>query len=209
MRLPYAALTLLILSASAAFGQGYARHNVELGIGAAVPRGDLKPFFEPAPSLQVGYGYRFSRYFQADGGFEAVFSAGDVEDYLETNFGPLRIRDYAFFVPIGGRAILPLFGERLHIYGGGGAAYTRYSELVRQPSEFIRIDCPPCASRSGWGSYAQAGFSVGIDRRGLFRLGVRARMYRATTSGDPFAGIPAVDTNDRWSNVTAVFSVTF
>ncbi len=174
-----------------------------------MPRGELKPFLGPATTLQVGYGYRFQRYFQVDGGLETVFGAGDVRDFLETNFGPLRIRDYAFFIPMGGRAVLPLWNERIQIYGGGGGAYVRYTELLRQPSDFVRIACPPCSSRSGWGTYAQAGFNVALDRNRLFRLGVRARMYRATTDGDSIAGLPPVETRDRWSNVAAVFSFTF
>jgi hypothetical protein len=53
--------------------------------------------------------------FQADFGFDTAFGAAGVNDYLETGLGYRRIRDYQYFVPFGGRAILPFASERFHI----------------------------------------------------------------------------------------------
>lgn len=204
-----AALLATLASVPAFCQTPYRKHNIELGLGAAVPGDDLKASFNSAPDLTVGYGYRFHRNFQADAGFETVFGSGDVEDYYESGFGPLRIRDYQFFVPLGGRAILPLASERLLIFGGGGGAYMRYSELIRQPSDYYRIDCPVCNSRSGWGYYALAGASVALDQARHFRLGISGRVVRGHTEGDYFAGIPPFRTSDRWLNIHAVFTVAF
>jgi hypothetical protein len=78
-----------------------------------------------------------------------LFGAADVEDYLNTGAGFLKIRDREVFVPLGGRAILPLARGRFLFGGGGGVAYMRYAEVLRQPSEYFRFDCPVCTSRSG------------------------------------------------------------
>ncbi len=201
-----AAATVSVIPAQSEFR----KHNIEVGVGAAVPGDDIKSFLDPATSVTIGYGYRFLRYLQADAGFESVFGAGDVRDFYDSNlFGPLRIRDYQFFVPLGGRVILPLISERILLYGGGGGVYMRYTELIRQPSDFYRVDCPVCSSRSGWGSYALVGGSVALDRGRHFRLGVTGRVYRGHTEGDFFAGVPPARTSDRWSNIHAVFTVSF
>jgi len=207
---------LFVLLAAAALpplanAQGYfPRHNLTVGLGIAVPQEDLQPYFRNAFGWNIGYGYRFHRYFQADGGFESSCKAADVNDFYNTpNFGPLRIRDFQYFVPFGARVILPLAGERVRIYGGGGGAYLRYSELLRQPSDYFRVECPVCTARDGWGSYAMAGADFALDRSGIFRLGVMTRMYRANTEGDGLGALPPVRTSDRWWNSYLQFTFGF
>jgi hypothetical protein len=187
----------------------YPRHNFTFGLGAAQPRADLKGLFQDRPGVSFGYGYRFQRYFQADAGLETVFGAADVRDYLDTGFGPLRIRDYQFFVPLGGRAILPLFGGRLLFSGGGGGAYMRYTELLHQPSQYWNIDCPVCSSRSGWGYYALLDVSAYLDRGQHFRLGAVSKVYRGHTDGDPLAAVPGVQTRDHWVNIMGQVGFSF
>ena len=113
--------------------------------------------FSGSPGIAIDYGYRFHRYFQAEIGLDTLFGAANVRDFIGSGFGALQIRDREFFLPLGGRAILPFARGRLLISGGGGGAYMRYAELLRQPSDYFRVDCPVCTSRSGWGSYALAG----------------------------------------------------
>lgn len=191
------------------FGQWYTRNNFTVGLGAARPRGDISTGFGDAPSLSVGYGYRFHRNFQADVGLDTGFGAAGVRDYLLTPFGYSRIRDYQFLVPFGGRAILPFFGERFQLSGGGGGAYMRYSELLHQPSFYYQIDCPSCSSRFGWGYYALVGVNSALDRGHHFRLGVTTKMYRGHTNGDPFGSVPPVRTKDQWLVMVAEFGFSF
>jgi hypothetical protein len=186
----------------------YPHHNFTFALGDAKPKGDLAPYFVQRPIISAGYGYRFHRYFQADVGLDVVFGAAHVEDYLETDFGPLRIRDRQFFVPFGGRAILPVFDGRLLISGGGGGAYMRYSELLRQPASDFRIDCPVCLSRDGWGYYALADVSFYLDRDQHFRLGAVAKTYRGHTEGESISGVPA-RTKDRWLNILGQVGFSF
>jgi hypothetical protein len=199
----------MAVAAAALPGQSlYPRHNFTLGFGGAQPQQQLEANYQTRPGLSVGYGYRFSRYFQADVGFDTVFGAAGVRDYLASDAGYLRIRDYEFFVPVGARGILPLFGGRLLISGGGGGAYLRYAELVHQPNDYYRYDCPACGTRSGWGYYALASAGTYVDRAQHFRVGVVAKMYRANTSGDSL-GAAAGDSRDRWLNLMGEFGFSF
>ncbi len=187
----------------------FPHHNFTFGAGGAVPKGDLGGYFITRPAISIGYGYRFSRYFQADVGLDMVFGAAHVEDYLATGFGPLRIRDRQFFIPLGGRAILPLAGGRLLIAGGGGGAYLRYAELLHQPGYYYKIDCPVCTTRDGWAYYALAEVSGFLDHNQHFRVGVQYKSYRGHTSGEPLGTVPAVQTKDNWQDILALFGFSF
>lgn len=202
-------LGIATLVPAAAQESWYPKHNFRVGAGFARPRGDIGGLLGDAPSFTVGYGYRFHRNFQADVGFDMAAGAAGTRDFLETSFGPLRIRDYQFFVPFGGRAILPILGERLWISGGGGGAFLTYRERVRQPGDYVRIDCPPCASRNGWGYYGLVNVGTALGRTQMFRVGVTAKMYRTHTDGDPFGFIPGFRTRDRWFLLGGEFGVSF
>jgi len=181
----------------------YRKHSITLGVGAARPRGDVRTFFTDSPALAGRYGYRFHRYFQIDAGLDTVFGAADVRDFMPTQFGDLRIRDYQFLLPYGGTVIVPLAGERVHFSASGGGAYARYSEQIRQPFQDsgFRLDCVVCSSRQGWGYYAGLGANVALDQAQNFRLGVGSRVYRVETEGDPFGSVPGIRTRDRWINL--------
>jgi len=203
------ALLLAVISAASLAGQYYPRHNFTLGVGGASPRGALRDLFRTRPAIAVSYGYRFLPYLQAEAGLDTVFGAGGVRDFLETSFGPIRIRDFQFLVPFGGRAILPVFRGRLLLFGGGGGAYLRYTELLRQPSSYFRIDCPVCGSRSGWGYYALSGFNGFLDRGRHFRSGITVKVYRGHTEGDPLGFVPGVRTRDRWLQIFGELGFSF
>lgn len=202
---------IAVFTAATAFGQVYFRHNITAGGGAARPRGELRPLFSDSLLGGVQYGYRFHPYFQLDAGFDAVRGAAGVRDWLPTAFGNLRIRDFQTFVPFGGRAILPLYRDKIQIYGGMGGAYMRYGERIRQPfqNSDIRIPCDVCASRDGFGYYGIFGVNTAIDQVQRFRLGVGARVYRGHTSGDALGAVPPRETTDRWINLFGSFSVSF
>ncbi|MGH9675233.1 MAG: hypothetical protein ACRD44_18840, partial [Bryobacteraceae bacterium] len=131
-------------------------------MGAGLPKGELQTYFADSFGLGVSYGYRFHRNFQADVGLDTIFHAAEVRDVFSTQLGDLRIRDYQYLVPFGGRAIIPVLDGRLQFHGGGGPAYMRYQERIRQPfgDAYVRLDCVVCRARDGWGWYALAGASV-------------------------------------------------
>ena len=201
---------LLLAAAVPLLGQSwYPRNTFSFGVGAGRPQADLAGFFSDSAGISVSYGYRFHRNLQADAGFDTVFGAARVRDFIRTGFGDLRIRDYQFLIPFGVRAILPLEHGRFLISGGGGGVHMRYTELLRQPSDFFRIDCPVCSSRTGWGYYGLVAASVVLDRSQHFRFGVTSRVYQGHTDGDPLGFAPGARTRDRWVNVFGEFGFSF
>jgi hypothetical protein len=214
MSKPFAGLLfagMLLGTIAPASGQEYNKHSFSFAAGAAQPRGELRPWFTTSPLVGFEYGYRLHRNFQVDGGLDAVFGAADIRDWLPSQFGDLRIRDRQYFVPFGGRVILPVAEERVHIYGGLGGAYLRYAESIQQPFQdgSFRIPCNVCASRNGFGYYGVAGVNVSIDSARRFRFGAGTRVYRGHTSGDALGAAPPWETTDRWVNIFGTFSVTF
>ncbi|MCL4781976.1 MAG: outer membrane beta-barrel protein [Bryobacterales bacterium] len=195
-----------------AFGQDFfGKYNITVGAGAAVPQQDLKVGFTTAPNLNVGFGYRFARNFQLDTGFETAFGAADIRTFVrDDQLGLLEINDRQYFVPFGGRAILPL-GEsgRFEVFGGGGGNYMRYSEVLRQPSDYFRVPCTVCSSRSGWGYYGLVGFRGALNRGRNFWVGMSSKVVRGNTNGQPLGDLPATETKDRWTFIQGEFSFAF
>jgi hypothetical protein len=185
----------------------FPHHNFTFGVGGASPQAELSNFMQSAPGVSVGYGYRFMRYFQADAGLDILFGAARIRDFLTTDIGGFRIKDREYFVPLGGRAIVPLASGKVLLYAGGGGAWMRYNERVNQPSSYYRIDCPICTSRSGWGYYAQVGGDWYFGRN--LRLGVVSRFYRGHTNGEPLGPVPGVKTTDHWVNTLAQIGFSF
>lgn len=179
--------------------QLFPKHYINLGPGLALPRGEINQYFATRPGLTVNYNYRFHRYLQADAGYDVVFGAGQVREFLQTQLGTLRIRDFQHFVPLGGRGVIPLADGRVLISGGGGAVWMRYSDSLRQPNNFIRFACPPCQSRSGWGSYGLVNVKF-TNRWQRIWFGFTTKVIRGTTDGQPFANLPATRTKDQWVN---------
>lgn len=205
---------ILLAANGLLFGQGswqrdFRKHQVTVGLGAAMPGGDLKPNYKDAFSWSVAYGYRPIKWFQADIGYDGAYNAADVNAYQDTGYGPLRIRDFQTFIPMGGRAILPVLRGRVEFFGGGGGVYARYSESLKQPSDYLKIGCPSCQARDGWGYYALVGGSVALDSGKHFRLGVTSKAYRVETNGDIVGDLPSYRTSDRWMNTYLTFAVSF
>jgi len=209
-----ASLLMILAAAVAASAQGqyyrneFQKHHIAVGMGFAVPGYDLKNYYQTAFAWTIGYGYRPIKYLQLDVGVDGSYNAANVNDYIyEPAFGSLRIRDFQTFVPMGGRVVAPLAGGRVELYGGGGGAYVRTGEFLRQPTDYYQLECPYCQSRDGWGYYALLGGSVALDRYQHFRLSAVTRVYRANTSGPLVGTTPAIQTWDQWVNT--YFGLTF
>jgi hypothetical protein len=189
---------LLCVPALLSAQEWYPKHNLSLLAGAALPRGEVNTWLSESPAIAVGYGYRFHRYFQADVGFDVGFGAADVRDFLPTGIGYLRIRDREYFVPMGGRVIAPIAGGRVLFSAGGGAAWMRYAEGLRQVSDYYRFDCPPCTSRTGWGYYILGNVSLFLNQGHNFRVGLTNKIYRGHTEGEAVGPVPSRRTKDDW-----------
>jgi hypothetical protein len=188
------------------------RHNFILGGGGATPGLNLTNRFNPAGFLRVAYGYRIFKNLQADTGIDMGFRSAGVKDFYQSQFGALRIRDYQYMVPFGARVFLP-FGEdeRVRIHAGGGGAYLRYSERTSQPfaNSGIRLDCPVCSARSGWGTYGSVGASIGVGWNGALRFGGSVNVYRATTDGQGVGQLADGPSSDRWINPALELTFSF
>jgi len=205
-------LVFLVLLGGVAQGQSYRRdyqkHHVSAGLGFAMPGKDLETYYQDAFAWSISYGYRPLKYLQLDAGYDGAYNAARVDDYVVSpGFGYVHIRDYQTFVPLGARVVAPLAGGRLEFYGGGGGAYVRTGEYLRQPAEYVRLECPQCVARDGWGYYALLGVSVALDPAQHFRLGATTRVYRVDTSGPRVGTTPQVNTTDQWVNT--YFGLTF
>lgn len=206
-------LLLLLLAAAVgapAFSQRIQRHQFTAGLGAAVPGGDLKNYYQPAFSWTVGYGYRILPFLQADFAYDGSYKAANVDAYYNTpQFGSIRIRDFQIFLPIGGRVVAPIAKGRVEIFGGGGWAYMKYTEALQQPSPYYRVDCPVCSERSGYGYYTMFGGNVALDRAKNFRIGAFTRVYQGHTEGMPVGSLVAYRSSDRWVNTYGTFTFSF
>jgi hypothetical protein len=202
-------LFFLVLALPLAAQPPYPKHNVSFGVGAGLPGAELTGPFGNSAGVTVNYGYRWQRWLQADLGLDTLFGAARVRDFVPTEFGYLRIRDFQFLVPFGGRLVLPLQEGRTQLSFGGGGAYMRYSERLRQPSSYYHFECPDCQARSGWGSYARVGGSFALDRYQRFRVGVTSKLYRGHTDGGRLGALPGVESLDRWINLFADFTIGF
>lgn len=200
---------LLLPVASAQYRRSdFHHHHFTGALGVAVPGGDLTTFYKDAFAWSFTYGYRPLKYLQADLGYEGAYNAARVRDYIyNPAAGYLRIRDFQVFLPIGGRVVAPLARGRLEFYAGGGAAYLRTAEFLRQPNQWVRFECPDCVARDGWGYYALLGSGLALDSGQHLRLNATTRVYRATTSGPPVGATPAINTNEQWVNTC--FGLTF
>jgi hypothetical protein len=207
-----ALVVIAALAGSLPLSAQFNKHNITVGAGAAQPGAALSGLFSPTGFLRVGYAYRVLKNLEVTTGIDTAFLAAGVKDFYESQFGPLRIRDYQYMVPFGGRVVLP-FGEdeRFRIHAGAGGAYLRYSERSTQPfsNAGIKLECPICNARSGWGTYGSVGGSVAITPGGHFRLGGTVNVYRATTDGQQVGGVLAGPSKDRWINSALEFTFSF
>lgn len=203
--------TILLLAAMLAaaplhaqWGKGWhPRHHFEIGLGFAVPGKDLKTFYQSAFAWSFGYGYRPVKFFQIDLGYQGAYNAARVRDFIyNPSAGYLRIRDFQTYIPLGARVVAPLAGGRLEFYGGGGGSYVRTAESLRQPSDWVRFECPDCVARDGWGYYAMLGTGIALTQSQSVRLSAITRVYRAETSGPPIGANPAIFTREQWVNTT-------
>ncbi len=205
-------LVTLAMVATASWGQSwrneFQKNHVFGGLGFAVPGGDVKNFYSTAFAWSIGYGYRPIKYLQLDVGYDGSYNSANVDAYVyNPGFGPLLIRDFETFIPLGGRVVAPFAKGRVEFYAGGGGAYARVGEFLKQPAQYVRLECPYCEARDGWGYFAMLGASVALDRAQHFRLGAVTRVYRVDTSGPAVGSTPATHTSDQWVNT--YFGMTF
>ncbi len=195
----------------------YHHHNVTFDVGAAVPVGNTSSYLTTAPLIGFGYGYRFSRLFQADAGFQMAFGAANNQhpELTNTGYGAGYGQggDHEFMIPLGGRVYIPQPYKHLEFSVGGGAAYLHYSETVSSSNTGYGYGgssgCYSCTSRGGWGGYGMANASYYFDSNRIFHIGTTVQFIDATTNGPAVGNVPALKTSDHWTNVSVEFGFSF
>jgi hypothetical protein len=197
--------------ASMAFGQDeFQHHNVMVGVGAAIPTGSSTSYLNTAPLISFGYGYRFTRLFQADAGVQFAFGAANNQNAEITDFGTVQGGDHEIMVPLGGRIYIPQPFKRIEVSVGGGTMYLHYSETISSNAGYgYQNYCYSCTSRGGWGGYGMANVSYFLDSNHIFRVGTTVQYISASTNGAAVADIPALKTTDHWTNVLFQFGISF
>jgi hypothetical protein len=193
-----------------AFSQGndLQRNNFTVGLGPAIPIGSATGYLGAAPLVKFAYGYRFTRLFQADAGFQMAFGAARNQNAVQTDVGPVQGGDHEYMIPLGARVFMPLPFKRFEVSAGGGAAYLHYSETV--PSNgFYTPSCYSCASRGGWGGYGLGNVQYFLDDNHNFRVGATFQFISATTNGQPVGNIPGIPTTDHWVNLVFELGLSF
>jgi len=224
---PRRCLPLILILAVPLFAQeAKPRYNtIYAGGGIAMPQADLRGYMTKSAMFQLGYGYRFHKYFQADIAGIGVVEAAGIHFSLPTftgdvKTGDIHVSDSELLVPFGGRAILPLAGGRIELFAGGGGVYLRYSEEAASKvvdcygpggPATCSVDqaCPQCTSRSGWGGYGVAGANSALDRKRRVWVNVESRFVTGHTSGKLLGSGAPFQTKDQWTLIVGNVGVRF
>lgn len=121
---------VLAVSTASYAQETFHRNNITVGGGPAIPVGNATSYLGTAPFFDIGYGYRFNRWFQADAGLQIAFGAANNQNAEQTDFGPIQGGDHEFMIPLGGRVFIPSPWKRIEVSAGAGTAYLHYSETV-------------------------------------------------------------------------------
>ncbi len=193
-----------------AFAQENLHHNnFTVGLGPAIPMGAATNYLGNAPMFKFGYGYQFNRFFEADAGFQMAFGAANNTNPVLTDQGPVQGGDHEFFIPLGGRFIVPSPFKRIGLSVGGGGIYLHYSETVPSSGYYYTPTCYSCTSRGGWGGYGLANIRYFLDENHNFSVGTTYQFISASTNGQAVGTVPALRTTDHWSTVSIEFGLSF
>jgi hypothetical protein len=184
------------------------RHNIAVGLGPAIPVGNTTNYLSAAPLLNIAYGYRLKRWFQADIALQLAFGAANNQNAEISDFGPVQGGDHEYMIPLGGRFIIPQPIKKIEVSAGGGAAYLHYSETIPNAGQ-IGVNCYSCTSRGGWGGYGLANVKYFLNDGHNFSAGTTLQFIAASTNGQAVANIPAVATTDHWVNAIFEFGLSF
>lgn len=188
-----------MLVATGAFAQAedeIPHSDISFGVGAAVPTGADKAYLNNAPIIALGYGYRFNRYFQAEGAFQMAFGAANNQNPEQSEFGAVQGGDHEFMIPFTARFIVPLPLQKWQVSLGAGPAYLHYAETATGGT-YYRFTC---TSRGGWGLQGSTKIRYLFGDDGTYFVGTNLQYISASVNGDAVGNIPAMKTTDRWTN---------
>lgn len=199
----------VVASIACAQSEDYHHSNITVGGGAAVPTGSDTSYLQTAPIFTLGYGYRFSRLFEADAGIQIAFGAANNQNAEATSFGAIQGGDHEFMVPLGGRIYIPQPFKRIDISAGGGATYLHYAETVSSGGGYYAPTCYTCTARDGWGGYGLVNARYYLDSNRNFSVGTTFQFIAGSTNGQSVGSVPGIKTTDHWTNISFEFGLSF
>jgi hypothetical protein len=207
MRQKIVLTAFLLLVSTGAFAQSedMPHSDISFGIGAAVPNGADRAYLNNAPMIAFGYGYRFNRYFQAEGAFQMAFGAANNQNPEESEYGQVQGGDHEFLIPLTARFIVPLPLRKWQVSVGGGPAFLHYAETGSSDTYY----CFTCTSRGGFGLQGSAKIRYLLGDEGTYFIGTNLQYFSASVNGDPVGNIPGTKTRDRWTNALIEIGVRF
>jgi len=199
--------------ASAQEADSYRKFSLDISGGLLRPQGEMRRWqyaefggerrslFQQTGLFGTHFGYRPIRYAQIDAGLELGVSAVGRRTISLVSFETGEYDDFIFFLPLGGRAVIPLASERLLLSIGGGGVYVNNIEI----SDSGVTD----AERSGWGAYGlgQVLFVFGESRR--IGVGFTSRWTRVHLSRGFLPGYGSARIADQWLFLGATLSIRF
>jgi hypothetical protein len=172
-------LLTLSLMAGSLYGQEFQPKRITVGIGVATP-GDASNS-DPGVALSINFAHRYTRNIQADLGLQTSFNQDYRNQVPSTGAGLTTTTN--FFVPLGGRIIIPLLEGRLEPSFGLGGVYA--------------YDKRRSGDKHQAGAYGLAGISYAIDSSQRHWLGVTVRYINMMSAGRP---------HPTWVNVTGEYT---
>jgi hypothetical protein len=146
--------------------QDFFPKQLTVGFGAAAPGGSS--YMDPGVGLELNFGYRYTRFLQADIGIQTSFNK-DYRDYYEKTGAGLRTATN-FFLPAGARIIVPIMNGRIEPSFGLGGVYAFDKHADHQ---------------SQGGVYGLGGVSYALDGTHRHRVGVTLRYINMMSAGRP------------------------
>lgn len=150
------------------FAQDYNRKSLSVGVGGAIP--DVNGAMDGGIAVSLNFGYRFTRYIQADIGFQSSFNKDYRDYYPKSGAGSGTTTE--FFVPAGGRIVIPVWNGRIEPSFGLGGVYA-YDKGENY------------GNNHQGGVYGLGGITYALDSHRRHRVGVTVRYINIMSAGRP------------------------
>ncbi len=149
------------------FSQEVNASRLTVGLGSARPTGTSN--LDSGTALELNFGYRYTRYIQADFGLETSFNKDHRLFPGRMNTGASTATN--FLVPAGARIIVPIGNGRIEPSFGLGGVY--------------RYDKRATLQQHQGGVYGLGSVSYALDSQQRHRVGVSLRYFNIMSVGRP------------------------
>jgi hypothetical protein len=154
-------------------------NRVSVGIGRAIPAGQSA--FDSGTLIGINFARRYTRNIQGDLGLQTSFNT-DYRRFVPGTGAGLTTNT-TYFVPVGGRIVVPVWDGRMEPSFGLGGVYVYDQRAVN--------------SHHQGGAYGLAGVNYAVDSLQRHRVGITVRYFNIMSAGRP---------HPQWVNVSGEYS---